>query len=360
MNDEWDTGAPAAKKKEWYEDPKEQWEKLPQAHKIVLGSVVAILLFFVLLPYIGDPLESEIEQRKQYGGLSKYQMRQFADMFEQGQHYEETPTPDWKNAIYKYKQCLSYTKESPLLLAKLANAYIMSRGEYDMKEVLELFQKALDLIEEKEKKKKPLVARLPDSDEEDKKDFLNIRQRGVSYNDTLPLYYLNYAKALVISGVKDKAVALLRTAPENVQKDGVGSFLEFIESGEFRGVRTAIFTYLSPLIERALVSLKEGGSKTKENLRKEIFVYLRGTKLDAKMTTLRSELDAAARASYEKVKWFDQNKLARACVELLPAEGKKLKASDKDPKKQTAVVFKKMYTLYPRMEDLGVKKTKIA
>jgi hypothetical protein len=58
-------------------------------------------------------------------------MTQFADMFEQGQHYELAvcnfranrtilgeilihlcfmqQNPDWKNAIYKYKQCLSYT-----------------------------------------------------------------------------------------------------------------------------------------------------------------------------------------------------------------------------------------------------------
>jgi hypothetical protein len=100
-----------------------------------------------------------------------------------------------------------------------------------------------------------------------------------------------------------------------------------------------------------------------------------------------------------KVKWYDQNKLARACVDLLPKEGKKLKAPEKDPKKQVnhlaegsqgvlitggigcspidalplrfftmpvclrfhykaTITFKKLYTLYPRLDDLGVKKIK--
>jgi len=244
------------------------------------------------------------------------------------------------------------------LLQKLANAYIMSRGEYKMDDVLELFSQALDKVKEPEKKEKPLVARLPDSDEEEKKEFLNIRQRGQTYNDTVPLYYLNYAKALVISGKKEKAVELLKTAPPDVAKDGVTSFLDFIESGEFRGVRTAIFTYLSPLLEESFKSLKDGGSKTAEQLRKDIVIYLRGTKLDAKMTELRATLDPANQASYEKVKWFDQNKFARACVDLMPRDGKKLKAPEKEPATQATVTFKKLYTFYPRLDDLGIKKIK--
>jgi hypothetical protein len=190
----------------------------------------------------------------------------------------------------------------------------MSRADYDMKEVLTLFEQALDKVKEPEEKKKPLVARLPDSEEEEKKDFLNIRQRGQTYNDTVPLYYLNYAKALVISGAKEKAVALLKSAPEQVQKDGVSSFTDFVETGEFRGIRTAIFTYLSPLLEQAFKNLQEGNSKSQEQLRKEIVIYLRGTKLDAKMTELRAMLDPAHQASYEKVM-----RLSLCCVCLSAA-----------------------------------------
>jgi hypothetical protein len=56
VSENWDTGDVAKGPTPWYENPQEVWEKLPQAHKIAVGSIVALVLFFFLLPYIGDPL----------------------------------------------------------------------------------------------------------------------------------------------------------------------------------------------------------------------------------------------------------------------------------------------------------------
>ena len=69
------------------------------------------------------------------GGLSTYQMKQFADYFEQAEHYEnQVPPdsstsprgwcdsrrqvpPDWDNAIKKYEYCRSYTDQVGLAMS---------------------------------------------------------------------------------------------------------------------------------------------------------------------------------------------------------------------------------------------------
>jgi hypothetical protein len=42
----------------------------------------------------------------------------------------------------------------------------------------------------------------------------------------------------------------------------------------------------------------------------------------------------------------------------MPRDGKKLKAPEKEPATQATVTFKKLYTFYPRLDDLGIKKIK--
>jgi hypothetical protein len=38
------------------EDPKAHWDKLPQKQKLGIGGFAVVLLFFGLLPYLGEPL----------------------------------------------------------------------------------------------------------------------------------------------------------------------------------------------------------------------------------------------------------------------------------------------------------------
>ena len=39
-----------------FEDPKGHFDKLPQKQKLMIGGAGVVLLFFGILPYLGEPL----------------------------------------------------------------------------------------------------------------------------------------------------------------------------------------------------------------------------------------------------------------------------------------------------------------
>jgi tetratricopeptide (TPR) repeat protein len=367
ISDDWEreTTDEDVRQKTMLEDPKAHWDKLPQKQKLGVGGFAVVLLFFGLLPYLGEPLESSIEADRQLGGLSKYQMKQFADYFEQAEHYENQAPPDWDNAISKYEYCLSYTDKAPQLLNRLANAYIM-RGKngktYNSTKVFYLLDRALTLVKdsdtEEAKAAKLSPGASPETDEAPKKGFLNILSKGQSYNDTVPYYYLNYAKALTLSDQTDKALKILSEGPKEIPS--LILFHDFLKSGEFQPPQKAVYEYCAHFLEKMMSELNGGDKKTVDHVRKHLSPYLRGTNLEGDLLALRTSLPAgdAGRQAYDDLK-SDTSLLTRVILNALNKEGKYLKGEEgADSKKQVRDLFVDIFTLHPNLADMGVKQKK--
>jgi len=319
-------------------------------------------LFFGLLPYVGEPLESSLEADKQLGGLTKYQMKQFADYFEQAEHYENQDPPNWDSAIANYEYCLSYTDKAPQLLNRLANAYV-NRGKegegYNETKVITLFERALTVVKDSDAKEAE-AAKQPgavpnESDEGPKKDFLNILRKGQSYNDTVPYYYLNYAKALSLNGQQDKALQILADGPQEVA--GLIQFHDFLKTGQFQPQQKAVYEYCAHFLEKMATELNAGESKTVDHVAKKLTAYLRGTGLEGDLAELRNSLPSgdAGRQAYEELK-SDVSLLTRAIVNALPKEGSALQGTaGSDAKKQVRDLFAQLYTFHPNLVDMGIK-----